>query len=153
MFCLTLYSADCLYSVVNPTTGKVITQVSIGSPKDVDIAVKAAQKAFDTVWGLNAPGTHRARLLNKLADLIEANYDELAAVESLDTGKPWAYAKAADVKAALSTIRYYAGWADKIQGKTIELTNEKLAYTRHEPIGVVGQIIPWNFPSTFSRRS
>lgn len=136
------------FSVINPATGKIITKVAAGNKEDVDIAVKAAQRAFETTWGLNAPGTLRARLLNKLGDLMEKHYDELAALEALDNGKTFGWAKKADVNAALTTIRYYAGWADKIQGSTIETTQEKLVYTRHEPIGVVGQILPWNFPST-----
>ncbi|KAF5350347.1 hypothetical protein D9758_012785 [Tetrapyrgos nigripes] len=127
-------------------TGKVLTKVSVGSAKDVDIAVDAAKKAFKTTWGLHTPGSRRGQLLTKLADLMEANQDELAALEALDAGKPFPMAKSADVAAAIGTIRYYGGWADKIHGKTIETTEAKFAYTRHEPFGVVGQIIPWNFP-------
>ncbi|KII83929.1 hypothetical protein PLICRDRAFT_46703 [Plicaturopsis crispa FD-325 SS-3] len=132
--------------VVNPANGNVLTSVTAGSAKDVDIAVQAAKKAYKSTWGLRAPGARRARLLNKLADLIEQNGDELAALEALDVGKPYRSARLFDVGGIVSTLRYYAGWADKIQGKTIETTEKKLAYTRHEPIGVVGQIIPWNFP-------
>jgi aldehyde dehydrogenase (NAD+) len=132
--------------VINPSDGKILTKVSEATPKDVDIAVKAAQKAFDTVWGLKASGAERSRVLNKLADLMEAASDELAALEALDNGKTFSWAKNVDVAASIGTVRYYAGWADKIQGKTIETDESKLSYTRHEPIGVVGQIIPWNFP-------
>jgi aldehyde dehydrogenase (NAD+) len=92
------------------------------------------------------PGYERAKLLLNLADLIEKNVDELAALESLDNGKAFAIAKAVDVTAAVRVFRYYAGWCDKNHGKTIEVDDTKLAYTRNEPIGVVGQIIPWNFP-------
>ncbi|KIY72609.1 aldehyde dehydrogenase [Cylindrobasidium torrendii FP15055 ss-10] len=132
--------------IINPTNGKLIHKIDEGTEDDVNRAVKAAQKAFDTTWGLNAPGTVRAALLNKLATLMEANLDELAALEALDNGKTFAWAKGTDVSFAIGTIKYYAGWADKVMGSVIETDERKLAYTRHEPIGVVGQIIPWNFP-------
>ncbi|KAI0364897.1 aldehyde dehydrogenase [Pilatotrama ljubarskyi] len=132
--------------VINPSNGKLITKISEGTPKDLDIAIKAAQKAFDTVWGLNATGVQRSRLLNKLGDLMEKHADTLAALEALDNGKSWTWARKTDVDHSIRCIRYYAGWADKIFGQTIETSEAKLTYTRHEPIGVVGQIIPWNFP-------
>jgi aldehyde dehydrogenase (NAD+) len=132
--------------VINPTTGKVITKVSEGTAKDVDLAVAAAQKATDTTWGTNISGAERGKLLNKLADLMEARLEELAAVEALDNGKTVSWAKNVDVAFAIATIRYYAGWSDKNHGKTINTDGKKLAYTLHEPFGVVGQIIPWNFP-------
>ncbi|PSR83803.1 hypothetical protein PHLCEN_2v5617 [Hermanssonia centrifuga] len=132
--------------VINPTNGKVITKVSEGTAKDVDVAVEAAQKAFDTVWGLNCPGFERGKLLYKLSELMTAHADEFAALEALDNGKTFGWARKADIEAAIGSIRYYAGWADKIQGNTIETTKDKIAYTTHEPLGVVGQIIPWNFP-------
>jgi aldehyde dehydrogenase (NAD+) len=88
----------------------------------------------------------RGQLLNRLADLIEKNVDELAALESLDNGKPRHVARAADLPLVIACYRYYAGWADKIQGKTIPIAGDYFCYTRHEPVGVVGQIIPWNFP-------
>ncbi|KAG6333421.1 hypothetical protein ID866_5671 [Astraeus odoratus] len=132
--------------VINPTNGKVVAAVSEGTPKDVDLAVEAAEKAFETTWGLNCPGTERGKLLGKLASLIEEHADELAALEALDNGKAFNMARNVDVTAAAECIRYYAGWADKITGQVIETSEEKLTYTRHEPIGVVGQIIPWNFP-------
>lgn len=132
--------------VINPTTGKPVTKISAGNAKDIDLAVTAAQKAFDTVWGLHTPGAVRGKLLMRFADLLEANKEELAAIEALDNGKTWSWAMAADLPQAINCFRYYAGWADKNQGKVIETDENKLAYTRHEPIGVVGQIIPWNFP-------
>ena len=88
----------------------------------------------------------RGKLLNRLADLIEKHADELARLESLDNGKPYAVAKAADLPLSIACYRYYAGWADKVQGKTIPIAGDYFCYTRHEPVGVVGQIIPWNFP-------
>ncbi|KAG1736643.1 aldehyde dehydrogenase domain-containing protein [Suillus paluster] len=142
-------SDNTTIDVINPTTGKVITSVSEGTAKDVDVAVDAAQKAYDTVWGLNAPGTQRSILMSKLAALMQENADELAALEALDNGKTFNWAKNADVAGSIDCIRYYAGWADKISGQTQETTMDKLTYTRHEPIGVVGQIIPWNFPCTY----
>ncbi|GJE89226.1 aldehyde dehydrogenase family protein [Phanerochaete sordida] len=132
--------------VINPTNGKLITRVSEGTPKDVDTAVEVAQKAFDTVWGHNTPGFERGRLLYKFAELLEQHADEFAAVEALDNGKTFSWAKKADVAMSIGTFRYYAGWADKIHGNTIETSKEKIVYTTHEPLGVVGQIIPWNFP-------
>ncbi|KAG1750521.1 Aldehyde/histidinol dehydrogenase [Suillus paluster] len=85
-------------------------------------------------------------MLNRLADLLEANADEFAALEALDVGKAFIIAQMADLPRSVAILRYYAGWADKVQGKTIETNEKKMAYTRHEPIGVVGAIIPWNFP-------
>jgi len=131
--------------VINPSTGKLITKISEGTPADVDVAVKAAQKAFDTTYGLNMTGRERGKLLGKLAQLIEDNIDAVSAVEALDNGKTFSWAKD-DVGSVIACFRYYAGWADKNQGKTIETSEKQLVYTRHEPIGVVGQIIPWNFP-------
>ncbi|KAI6034849.1 aldehyde dehydrogenase [Pisolithus orientalis] len=132
--------------VVNPTNGKVITSVSEGTPKDVDLAVEAGEKAFETTWGLNYPGNKRGLLLNKLASLMEEHTDELAALEALGNGKAFNIARSRDVASAISCVRYFAGWADKISGRAIETIEERFTYTRHEPIGVVGQIIPWNFP-------
>ncbi|TFY72343.1 hypothetical protein EVG20_g652 [Dentipellis fragilis] len=132
--------------VINPTNGKVITKIAEATVDDVDRAVKSARKAFDTVWGLNYPGSERGKLLMKLADLLEENQDEFAAIEALDNGKTFSWAKAADLGMSIGTFRYFGGWAGKSHGKVIETTEDKLAYTRHEPIGVCGQIIPWNFP-------
>ncbi|KAG5635559.1 hypothetical protein H0H81_010860 [Sphagnurus paluster] len=126
--------------------GKVITKVSEATAKDVDIAVAAARKAVDTTWGLNVPGSVRGDLLRKLSDLMIQHKAELSALEALDNGKTFTWAHSTDVTFAIEVIKYYAGWADKISGKTIETDENKLIYTRHEPIGVVGQILPWNFP-------
>ena len=148
--------------MINPATGKVLTKISEGTPKDVDLAVAAAQKASDTTWGSNISGAQRGKLLNKLADLMEARSEELAAVEALDNGpfvptsrislnhtitlfigKTVTWAKGVDVPFSIATIRYYAGWCDKNHGKTMDTDSKKLVYTLHEPFGVVGQIIPW----------
>ncbi|KAI0042001.1 aldehyde dehydrogenase [Auriscalpium vulgare] len=132
--------------IVDPTNGQVLTTVAEGTAADVDRAVVAAKCAYDSVWGLKTPGSQRGVFLARLADLMEAHIDELSALEALDAGKPFLWAKNFDVTKAIATIRYYAGWADKMHGKVIETTEDKLAYTRHEPFGVVGQIIPWNVP-------
>ena len=124
----------------------MIASIAEGTAKDVDRAVSAAKHAFETSWGLKVPGARRGELLNKLADLIELHADELAALEALDNGKTFNLAKYVDLGLSVGTIRYYAGWADKIHGQVIETNEGKLSYTRHEPIGVAGQIIPWNFP-------
>ncbi|KAI0280870.1 NAD-dependent aldehyde dehydrogenase [Russula aff. rugulosa BPL654] len=124
----------------------VFTAVAEGTAKDVDRAVSAARRAYETSWGLKVPGPRRGELLNKLADLMERDADELAALEALDNGKTFNWARGADLSMSIATLRYYAGWADKIHGQVIETHEGKLSYTRHEPIGVVGQIIPWNFP-------
>lgn len=142
-FWLTSASAD---SVIDPCTGKVVCKVIEGKPKDVDVAIEAARRAFDTTWGLKVPGTGRARLLYKLSDLIEAHGNEISALEALDCGKSWLRNKGLDVMWVTECLRYYAGWADKIHGSVIETTNDELVYTRREPIGVCAQIIPWNFP-------
>ncbi|KAF5377739.1 hypothetical protein D9757_009381 [Collybiopsis confluens] len=134
--------------IVNPSTGKVLTKVAAATSADVDIAVEAARKAYKTSWGLKVPGSKRGEYLNKLADLLQANIDEFAALECLNVGKPWSESRGFDLELTLKTIRYYAGWADKVEGRTIETNDTKLAYTRHEPYGVVGQIVPWNYPIT-----
>jgi len=134
------------FETANPATGESICQVAEGDKADVDLAVKAARKAFtDGPWPkMNA--SERGRLLHKLADLVEQNQEELAALESLDNGKPYRDAIGADLPLTIKCYRYYAGWADKIHGKTIPVEGPYFCYTRHEPLGVVGQIIPWNFP-------
>lgn len=132
------------FEVINPTTEEVICSVHEATEKDVDLAVKAARKAFEGEWKHTTP-QQRGILLNKLADIAEKNLDLLAAVESLDNGKAFAMAKG-DVGAVIGCLRYYGGWADKIEGKTIDIAPDMFHYTRQEPIGVCGQIIPWNFP-------
>ncbi|KAJ7042261.1 aldehyde dehydrogenase domain-containing protein [Mycena alexandri] len=132
--------------VINPSTGAVLTTIAEGAKPDVDAAVKAAQTAFDTTWGLNCPAAERAELIGKLARLMERDTDELSAIEALDNGKTFTWARDVDITFAIQTFKYYAGWADKLTGQVLETDERKLVYTRHEPIGVVGQIIPWNFP-------
>src|SRR5271154_7011920 len=134
------------FATINPTTGEEICQVAEADSADVDIAVKAARTAYEHGPWRKTSGPERARLLNRLADLIEKHADELARLESLDNGKPFTMAKAVDVAATVGCYRYFAGWADKVMGKTIPIEGPFFCYTRHESIGVCGQIIPWNFP-------
>ncbi|KAK4935859.1 aldehyde dehydrogenase (NAD(P)(+)) ald5 [Elasticomyces elasticus] len=132
------------FETINPTNEKPIVAVHEAGPEDVDAAVKAARKAFNGVWAQTLPSV-RGQLLTKLADLFDEYSDTLAAIESLDNGKALSMAKV-DVQLSSGCLRYYGGWADKIHGKTIDTDPETFNYTRHEPVGVCGQIIPWNFP-------
>ncbi|KAH7727129.1 aldehyde dehydrogenase family 1 member A3 [Aphelenchoides avenae] len=135
------------FPTINPATGEKITDVSEGDKADVDIAVKAAQEAFrlGSPWR-RMDAAQRGRLINRFADLIEQNAVQLASLETLDNGKPYKVAYTGDVQLAVACYRYYAGWADKNHGKTIPVSGDYFCYTKHEPVGVVGQIIPWNFP-------
>ncbi|WP_054950483.1 aldehyde dehydrogenase family protein [Numidum massiliense] len=134
------------FATVNPANGEVLCEVAEATEPDVDKAVQAARKAFEGPWSKITPA-NRGKLLNKLADLIEANAEELAELETLDNGKPIRETSRGDVPLTAEHFRYYAGWATKIYGQTIPVSVPgHFNYTRHEPIGVVGQIIPWNFP-------
>jgi phenylacetaldehyde dehydrogenase len=138
------------FATYNPATGDVLANVAEGDREDIDRAVKAARAAFETgPWSRLSPAA-RAKMIWKLADLIEKYQEEFAQLESLDNGKPLSVARVADVPLTIEHMRYYAGWATKIEGNTIPLTlagpAKYLAYTVREPVGVVGQIIPWNFP-------
>ncbi len=134
------------FDTVNPATEEVIAQVAEGDKEDVDRAAKAARRAFESGPWKKMDARDRGRLIYRLADLIEEELDELAALESLDNGKPVSDAKAADLPLVIDCLRYYAGFADKIHGDTIPVRGNYFTYTRKEPVGVVGQIIPWNFP-------
>jgi aldehyde dehydrogenase (NAD+) len=134
------------FGTVNPATGEEICRIAEADAADVDKAVLAARAAFEHGPWRKTLASERGRLIHRLADLIEENTDELAGLESLDNGKPVSVAKAVDVAATVACYRYFAGWADKVQGKTIPIDGDFFCYTRHEPVGVVGQIIPWNFP-------
>ena len=120
--------------------------MSEAGPEDIDRAVKCARKAFDEGPWPRMGGVQRGRILYRLADLIESHAEELSALEALDVGKPLTMARMVDIPTAASHIRYFAGWSDKIQGKTIPTDSSAVktfAYTLREPIGVVGQITPW----------
>lgn len=131
------------FGIENPATGKVVIQVQEGKAEDVDIAVKAARKTFKSKEFRDIAPLARGALLNKLADLMEAHKDDLIAIEMLDTGKTYKQASTLDVPASIGTLRYYAGWADKINGLSSFNIPGTFAYTRREPVGVCGQIIPW----------
>ena len=140
------------FASFNPATGEVLAQVAEGDKEDIDRAVKAARKAFESgPWRRMTP-SERGRLIWKLADLLESSLEEFAQIETLDNGKPITVARVADVPLSVDVFRYMAGWATKIEGNTIPISVPYTpgaryhAYTLREPVGVVGQIIPWNFP-------
>jgi aldehyde dehydrogenase (NAD+) len=133
------------FPALNPATGETICQVAEGDKADIDLAAKAARKALESGPWKKMDAVERGRLLFKLADLIEKEAEELAALETLNCGKIINDSRG-DVKGVVACLRYYAGWADKIEGKTIPVRGNFLCYTLRQPVGVVGQIIPWNFP-------
>lgn len=135
-----------IFEVLNPATEEVIATVSEGGAEDVDAAVKAARTAFDEGDWTKMEPSDRAKLIYKLADVIEEHSEALAQIESLDNGKPYQQALEDDIGGTVEQFRYYAGWATKIFGKTTNVSTEHVTYTVHEPVGVAGQIIPWNFP-------
>jgi aldehyde dehydrogenase (NAD+) len=135
------------FKTIHPATEEVICEVAEGDKEDVDAAVDAARDAFDNGEWSKMDARDRGALMYKLADLIQEEADELAALETLDNGKPISDSRAADIPLVIDCIRYYAGWADKIEGRTIPVRGDYFTYTRREPVGVVGQIIPWNFPA------
>jgi phenylacetaldehyde dehydrogenase len=139
------------FPTYNPATGEVLAQIAEGDREDIDRAVKAARKAFESGPWHEMTASQRGRVIWKLGDLIEEHLEELAQLESLDNGKPLSVARVADVPLAADLFHYMAGWATKIEGNTIPISAgskrvKYFAYTRREPVGVVGQIIPWNFP-------
>src|ERR1700746_3878138 len=137
------------FETYNPATGEVLARVAEGDREDIDRAVKAARKAFEAgPWPEMSP-SERGRLLWKLSDLVAQHRQELAERELLDNVKPVFFSRIADVPSTVDTFRYFAGWATKVEGNTIPISMpgaKYLAYTLREPVGVVGQIIPWNFP-------
>ncbi|MGZ7102991.1 MAG: aldehyde dehydrogenase family protein, partial [Candidatus Angelobacter sp.] len=137
------------FPTYDPATGKVLAQVAEGAAEDIGVAVSAARRAFDQGPWRRLTSSERGRLIWKLADLLEQNLEEFAQLESLDNGKPLTVARVADVPLAVDLFRYMAGWTTKIEGNTIPISpkgGRYFAYTLREPVGVVGQIIPWNFP-------
>ncbi|WP_344958669.1 aldehyde dehydrogenase family protein [Zobellella aerophila] len=139
---------DATAEVVEPYTEGVLTHIPMATKADLDCAVRAARAQFDGgAWRLLKP-LERERLLHRLAELIELHAAELAEIESIDVGKSVAQARDVDIQGTIDTFRYFAGWASKIHGRTAEpsLPGNYLAYTRKEPVGVVGVIVPWNFP-------
>ena len=140
------------FPTYNPATGEVLAHIAEGDREDIDRAVKAARNAFESGPWSRLTASERGRLIWKLGDLLEENLEEFAELETLDNGKPLKVARVADVPLAVDLFRYMAGWATKIEGNTIPISvpyapgAKFLAYTLREPVGVVGQIIPWNFP-------
>jgi len=136
------------FETINPATGDVLTRIAEASRQDVDQAVTAARKAFDDRTGpwRRMSASARGRLIWKLADLIERNIDEIAELETLDNGKPIFESRQVDMPMVIDVLRYYAGLATKIHGETVNTFETAFTYTLREPVGVVGLIIPWNFP-------
>ena len=137
------------FTTFDPATEEPLAEVAAGDKEDVDRAVRAARRAFESgPWRRLTP-SERGRILWKLADLIEQHAEEFAQLETLDNGKPLTVARVADIPLVIDHFRYYAGWATKIEGETIPVSTPGqyfLNYTLREPVGVIGQIIPWNFP-------
>ncbi|NP_001080951.1 aldehyde dehydrogenase 1A [Xenopus laevis] len=135
------------FPVYNPATGEKVCEVEEGDKEDVNKAVKAAREAFQigSPWR-RLDASERGRMLNKLADLVERDRLILSTMESIDGGKPYTASYFGDIPGAIKSLRYCAGWADKVQGRTIPMDGDYFTFTRHEPVGVCGQIIPWNFP-------
>src|ERR1700682_3578507 len=139
------------FPTYNPATGDVLSRVAEGDKEAIDRAVKASRAAFESGPWSKITASERGRLIWRIADLIDKHVEEFAQLESLDNGKPLTVARVADVPLAADMFRYMAGWGTKIEGNTIPISSgggkaQFLAYTVREPIGVVGQIIPWNFP-------
>ncbi|MCO4850525.1 aldehyde dehydrogenase DhaS [Bacillus vallismortis] len=134
------------FDTPNPATGETLMTLYKAQAGDVDKAVKAARKAFDQGEWRTMSSASRSRLMYKLADLMEEHKTELAQLETLDNGKPINETTNGDIPLAIEHMRYYAGWCTKITGQTIPVSGAYFNYTRHDPVGVVGQIIPWNFP-------
>src|SRR6202161_4390647 len=138
------------FPTYNPATGEVLANIAAGDKEDINRAVQAARAAFESgPWSKISP-SERGRMIWRLADLLEKHQEEFAQLESLDNGKPLKIARVADLPLSIDHFRYYAGWATKIEGHTVPMSGWKRgmfhAYTLREPVGVVGQIIPWNFP-------
>jgi aldehyde dehydrogenase (NAD+) len=136
------------FDTINPATGEVLTQIAEGTPADVDRAVNAARRAFEDRGGpwRKLSASERGRLIWKLADLVEKNIEELTELETLDNGKPIFESRYVDLPMVIDVLRYYAGLATKIHGETVNTLETAFTYTLREPVGVVGLIVPWNFP-------
>lgn len=134
------------FDTINPATEEVITSIAEGDKADIDLAVTAARKAFEEGPWRKIDARDRGKILLKIMELIEKSKDKLALLETLDNGKPISETTNADLPLVIDCLLYYAGWADKIHGETIPVRGEFFNYTIREPVGVVGQIIPWNFP-------
>src|SRR5690242_18302127 len=140
------------FDTVNPATGEVLTHIAEASERDVDQAVSAARRAFDDTGGpwRKMSASERGKVLWRIADLLEKNIDELAELETLDNGKPIFESRYVDMPMVADVFRYYAGWATKIHGETVNTFNNAFTYTLREAVGVVGAIVAWNFPLLLS---
>jgi acyl-CoA reductase-like NAD-dependent aldehyde dehydrogenase len=138
------------FKTVNPATEEAIADVALGDARDIDRAVLAARRAFESGPWSTLPAAERGKLLWKIADLLEKHQDELAMLETLDAGKPLAEAKAVDLAESIGVLRYYAGYATKITGETLPADSPAFVYTLREPVGVIGAVTPWNFPLLLS---
>ncbi|KAG6658490.1 aldehyde dehydrogenase family 2 member C4-like [Carya illinoinensis] len=136
------------FETIDPRTGEVIARIAEGDKEDIDLAVKAARQAFDHGPWPRLSGAERGRIMMKFADLLEEHAEESAALDTIDAGKLFSVGKAVDIPHAVNSLRYYAGAADKVHGKVLKMSRELHGYTLLEPIGVVGHIIAWNFPTT-----
>ena len=142
----TASSGNTKLTSINPTDETEITSVQAAGPEDVDRAVAAARNAFNASSWRDLPASKRGDLLYKLSQLVEQHKEVLATIETWDSGKPYVACRDEDMADVVGTLKYFAGWADKIHGKVIDSSAAKLAYTVREPVGVCGQIIPWNYP-------
>ena len=133
------------FETLNPATEDVLAEVAEADAADADLAVQSSRKAFENVWS-QMRAADRGRILMNLADLLRKHQEELVELESLDAGKPISAVQRQDMPAAIDTLTYYAGWADKINGQVIPARPDALTYTMREALGVVAAIIPWNFP-------
>ncbi|GFP87146.1 aldehyde dehydrogenase family 2 member c4 [Phtheirospermum japonicum] len=140
-------NGEFIDSISDPRTEEVIAKVAEGEEEDVDLAVKAARQAFDHGPWPRLPGSERRRIMLRLADLIEENLEELAGLDTIEAANLYSLTKGVHIHNAAELIRYYAGAADKIHGSTLKMSRELHGYTLVEPIGVVGHIVPWNFPT------
>src|SRR5215475_14285217 len=139
------------FETYNPATGEVLAQVAEGEKADVELAVKAARKAFESGPWPDMTPSERGRLLWRLAELIDQHREELAELETLDNGKLVYFSRLVDVPSASDAFRYYAGWATKVEGTTIPISQpdaKYLAYTLREPVGATGHLTPSHFPLT-----
>ena len=139
-------ASSSTFVVENPAEAAALADVAEARDEDIDRAAKAAKRAFDSDWWQQMPARDRGLLLYKLADLVEENLDEIARIETLQNGKPYFESRQIDLPELIAVLRYYAGWADKIHGETLPAAGPLFNYTRREPLGVVGAIVPWNFP-------
>lgn len=143
-------SSGKTFETINPATEEVIARVAEGSTADIDKAVKAARKAFESGPWPKMKASEREGILRRIAELIRKNQEELARLETLDSGKPIQNSRTIDIPASASSFDYYAGWADKLMGETVPADPGFFTYTLREPLGVIGAITPWNFPLVLS---